>query len=212
MYNLQSELDEILRAQTFSLLTYHIPPEHRDGIDIGKLAGEIGTNNMLSHYGDQPGFIAPPDGPANVYIERIEKIAARIRRIGLVAEDPKYQAASSGVALAIRFQAINSALVKFADRMEDFERRMWGIVVRWLNLGDKQIEVSWSKDFSIADINHEIEVAQNMQTLGAPESYRRAKLKQIASLDLQTSDPVTLDEIIAEIDNMAAEITEPADA
>jgi hypothetical protein len=99
------------------------------------------------------------------------------------------------VALALRFQALNAALVAFARRMEDFERRLWDVVCRWLGVATPPA-VSWSKDYAITDLKMEIEIAQNMAALGAPPAYQTEKLKQLIALDLSSLDPATLESLL----------------
>lgn len=206
LFNLRSELDEILRAQTFSLLTYHVPSELSHTFNAASVAEAIGTHNMLVHHGDLPAFIAPPDGPAKIYLDTIEMLEQRIRDISLNVELSQRQ--ESGISLALRFQALNSSLTFFARRMEDLERRAFGIACRWLGINDNT-STSWSKDYAIADIKVEIETAMNLQLLGAPPEYQRAKLKQIAALDMSEIEEEDMNVILDAIDGMGKEIMPP---
>ncbi len=182
LYNLRSELDEILRAQTFSLLTYKVPAD-RFPLDLGPIAQSIGTHNLLQTFDAGAEFIAPPEGPARVYLEVIAQVEALMRQAALIVDIPSSGQQESGVALQLRFQALNSSLVHFARRMEDFERRVWELVGLWLGI-QPQINISWGQDFSIADLKTELEIAQNMAALNAPPAYQQAKLKQLIQLDL----------------------------
>lgn len=205
LFNARSELDEILRAQTFSLLHYHIPPEQVD-FDAKKVAEAIGTHNMLIHRGDAPGFIAPPDGPATVYLETIGKLEEAIRRVGLDVESDKRNANESGVALQIRFQELNSALTDFARRMEDFECRVWDVASRWLKLSEGKVEVEWAKDFQIADIKTELETLGSMNAEGFPDSAIRQQKRQVAALVFSTAEQETVQKILDDIDGGAVEV------
>lgn len=203
LYNLRSELDEILRAQTFSLLTYKVP-EDRFPLDLGAVAQSIGTHNLLQTFPNGAEFIAPPEGPARVYLDVIAQVEALIRQAALMVDIPNSNSQESGVALKLRFQALNSSLVGFARRMEDFERRMWELVGLWLGI-EPQVSVSWGKDYSIADLKTEIEVAQNMAALNAPPAYQQAKLRQLIQLDLSTLPEDELATVLAGIDEMQQE-------
>jgi hypothetical protein len=203
LYNLRSELDEILRAQTFSLLAYPVTEMQSTTLDPRAIAQVISTHNLLLHYGASPQFIAPPEGPATIYLNVIERVENLIREAALYV-DPASNSQESGVALQMRFQALNSALVHFARRMEDFERRLWNLVGLWLGL-NTVAEIQWDNDYSLADLKLEIEVTQNMAALGAPPAYQAAKMQQLISLDLANLDPDELATILSQVDEGAQE-------
>jgi hypothetical protein len=158
LYNLRSELDEILRAQTFSLLAYQVPSAEAASFNPGQVAEVFSTEALLIYGAEAPRFIAPPDGPATIYQAVIAQVEALIRDAALYVDLPESRATESGVALALRFQALNAALVQFARRMEDFERRLWDVVCRWLGIATPP-EIAWSKDYSLTDLRTEIEIA-----------------------------------------------------
>jgi hypothetical protein len=182
LFNLHSELDEILRAQTFSLLTYQVPPEQGHLFDATVVAGQIGTHNMLVHSGATPTFIAPPDGPATIYLARIAALEEKIRRIGHLVEAPEQ--AESGVALTIRFQQLNSALAHWAGKLADLELRVWALVTRWLGLPFESVSSTWDDDYAITDVAAELNTLAAMQMAGFSEVTLAAKRQQIVALDL----------------------------
>lgn len=206
-FNAASERDEILRSQTFSLLTYQVPSDQVD-FEAGTVAEAIGTHNMLVHRGDAPEFIAPPDGPATIYSEVLAQLEEAIRRVSLTVEQPTQ--AESGVALSIRFQELNSALTHFARRMEDLERRMWDVVCRWLDLPDNT-EVAWAKSYELADLALEMTVLNQMQASGFPPEVIQAEMKNIIGLQFATVDSQEMDDLMMAVDNMATEV-EPVEA
>ena len=210
LYNLRSELDEILRAQTFSLLTYKVPAD-RHPLDLGPIAQSIGTHNLLQTFEQGAEFIAPPEGPARVYLDVIAQVEALIRQAALIVDIPDSRSQESGVALQLRFQALNASLVHFARRMEDFERKVWDLVGLWLGL-EPQISIRWSQDYSLADLKTELEIAQNMNALNAPPAYQQAKLKQLIHLDLATLPDEELAAVIASVDEAGQEAALPMEA
>ncbi len=185
LFNLHSELDEILRSQTFSLLTYQVPPDQGYAFDAAAVAAQIGTHNMLVHSGDTPAFIAPPDGPATIYLARIAALEEKIRRIGHQIEAP--DRTESGVALKIRFQQLNSALSHWAGRMEDLERRVWDLACLWLGI-ENRTQVGWDDDYALTDIATELDALAAMQMTGFSEAVLRAKRQQIVALDFASSE------------------------
>lgn len=210
LYNLRSELDEILRAQTFSLLTFKTPAD-RFPLDLGSIAQSIGTHNLLQTFDGGAEFIAPPEGPARIYLDVIAQVEALIRQAALIVDISSGNNQESGVALQLRFQALNASLVHFARRMEDFERRVWELVGLWLGI-TPQVNISWGKDFSIADLKTELEIAQNMNALNAPPAYQQAKLKQLIQLDLATLPEDELAAMLASVDEVQQEVALPGTA
>ncbi len=207
-YNAAAERDEILRAQTFSLLTYQVG-EKQSGFDAGQVAEAIGTHNMLMHHGATPAFIAPPDGPATIYSQVLQDLEEAIRRIAMTVEQPAQ--AESGVALTIRFQELNSALTGFARRMEDFERRIWDMAARWLNMDDNT-EISWPKSYELADLEMELNILQTMQSTGFPPEVIRTQMESVVGLQFGTHDAADVEALMESVRDAGAEIMpgEPA--
>lgn len=193
MYNLDSELDEILRSQTFSLLTMQVPDGSTDEqrLESAKTVGEtIGTNNLMMHSGSTPAFIAPADGPASIYMERIKDIRDQINEIGLEVAVPNQR--ESGVAMQMRFQAINAELGRFSARMEGMERRAWELSIKWLQM-DGLPETAWPRDFNIADPEQELSILRDMQETAMPqdviiEQQKRVVVTQFAGMDMEAQD------------------------
>jgi hypothetical protein len=195
LFNLDSELDEILRAQTFSLLTMQVPDGSTDEqkLSAAKVAGEtIGTSNLMVHSGSTPAFIAPPDGPARVYLDRIKSINQQIDEIGLNVATVNQQ--ESGIAMSMRFQAINGELSAFSERMEDLERRAWDMSRRWLGL-TQEPTIRWSRDYNLADVQIELGILSEMQATNMPrevivEQQHRITAVQFAGLDVERQDAI----------------------
>ena len=201
LFNLDSELDEILRSQTFSLLTMQTPDNTTEDMKVAmaQTAGQtIGTQNLIVHSGSTPAFIAPPDGPANVYLQRIDKLRAQIDEVGLDIATINQQ--ESGVAMKMRFQAINSALSSCAERTEGLERRAWMLSQKWLQLS-VEVSVSWPRDFDIADVENELKILQDMQSTGMPREVIVGQQKRIVALQFGNSETEDLDLMISAIED-----------
>lgn len=207
LYNLDSELDEILRAQTFSLLTMQVPDDSTvaQKMEAAKAAGEtIGTNNLMVHSGSTPAFIAPPDGPARVYLDRIDKLRDQIGEIGLSVATVNQQ--ESGIAMQMRFQTINAELSRFSVRMEDFERRAWDLSRNWLGMQSAP-DIQWPRDFNIADVEKELKLLTEMQAAGFPPVVIAEQQKRVVSLQFGGLEQDREDEINAAIDERGLETT-----
>jgi hypothetical protein len=187
LFNMESELDEILRNQTFSILALQVPDNATETakINAAQTAGEtISTSNLLMYTGSAPAFVAPSNGPAEAYAARIASIREQVNEIGLNVATVNAQ--ESGIAMQMRFAQINGELARFAAGMEDLERRAWHLTKMWLGM-QTAAEVSWPRDFNLADITAELQIlaemrANNMPTEAIAEQEKRIVNLQFASL------------------------------
>lgn len=206
-FNMDSEFDELLRSQTFSLLTMQVPDNATEAnkLEVAKTAGQtIGTNNLLIHTGTAPQYVAPPNGPATVYLDALKRIEARINEIGLDVRGTASQ--ESGVSLQWRFAALNASLALFSERLEDLERRAWSLSAKWLGLSVAPT-VSWPRDYSIADIAVELTVLQDMQANDMPQEAVALQKKRIVALQFPGLESADLDRVNQAIDSKTQEIT-----
>jgi len=194
LFNLNSELDEILRSQTFSILT--IQARTPKDVEIN-----IGTDNAISYGAEmnKPEFIAPPEAPAKTYQERIEKLEKRINEI--TYDIATTAAKESGIALQIKFQGLNSSLAKFAQKLNDLELRAFDIICRYLDIKN-DIEITYPKDFNITDIMQEINVLESIKDLGYTlPTYEKQKLNSIIKNDLGSLGDDVIKQINSEIED-----------
>ena len=205
IFNARSELDEILRSQTFSLLTLQVPPEADDKAVAGATAA-IGTHSMLVHRGTTaPSFIAPDSGPAQTYLAVIDQLQASIRRVTMEeSTSDASSAAESGVARRMRFEALNADLAVFASRMQQLERRMWALFHRALGTTPRNT-VEWPSDFNLLDTQAELDILLSMQSTGFPPLVQAAKRKAIAGAEFDAADEETKAAVMAAIDEQAQE-------
>jgi len=193
-YNLQSELDEILRYQTFPILTIQGDVE----------ALETGVNNALVYdeASERPDFIAPPSSPAQLIQSRLKELE---EYVATICYDLSTNAGvESGIALDIKFQGLNASLSKFASRLEDFERRFVDMMCIYLSTTN-DIDINYAKDFSIIDVNKEIEIFSSMSELIESPTYFTHKAMQIINNDLTNIEMDTFDTILGELGEVKKE-------
>jgi hypothetical protein len=205
LFNADSELDEILRSQTFSLLTMQVPDDSTAEQKLGaaQVAGQtIGTSNLLVHSGSTPAFIAPPDGPARLYLDRIKDLRAQIDQVALnvVTDNPQ----ESGIARQMRFAAVNGELAYFSQRLEDFERRAWALSQKWLAM-TQPAAVNWPRDFDLADVEQELRILSEMQANAMPAPVIAAQQRRIVAVQFAGLDAPLLDQIHQAIDERTLE-------
>lgn len=193
-YNLKSELDEILRSQTFSLLTMQGEPPAKDEM-------KLSTDNAIFYPPemDRPDFIAPPAAPATVYQSEIESVESSINQVTYDIDTTK--SAESGIALQIKFQGLNGSLSNFAMRLEDLESRAFDIACKYLGI-DNDVMISYPREFHVLDVPKEIETLDAIKQMGYQlPTYEAQKLKRIVQNDLGGVDDETMERITAEIDD-----------
>jgi archaellum component FlaC len=197
-YNLQSELDEILRSQTFSILT--IQADNPSDVEI-----KLSTDNAIAYQKDveRPQFIAPPSAPAEMYQTKIRDIETQIDKIAY--DISTNQSPESGIALDIKFQGLNASLSNFAIRLNDLENRAFDIVCRYFNI-QNDVTITYSKTFSIIDTQKEIAVLEEMKNLINSPTYFKLKAMQIISNDLNTIDPADFAVIAEEVEDSFKEV------
>lgn len=182
LFNAESELDEILRGQTFSVAHMKVPETwtEKQKIDAATTAGiTLGVSNMLLT-SDDFGFVAPPDGPATIYMERIRDLREQIDEIALEVRDSGQ--AESGEAKRLRFQALNGELAAFAGHMESIERRAWELSAKWLGLTQALPTASWSRDYNITDVAVEMQLLADMRDAGMPREVLVEQQRRIVTL------------------------------
>jgi hypothetical protein len=200
LFNAESELDEIIRSVTFPMLTMNVEAGTTEAqkLTMAATAGQtIGSGNLLVHSGTTPSYIAPPNGPAEICIKRIDMLRAQINEIGLSVATINEQ--ESGIAMQMRFQAINAELVRAAERTEDFERRAWALSAKWLGMNTAP-ETEWSRDYNMADIEREMQILADMQAAAMPQEIIRAQQERIVKIQFGNLEQAEVEDLISALD------------
>ena len=199
IFNRKSERDEILRGQTFCLLTLQVTPEQGNTFKPDETAATIGTHSMLVHQGIAPSFIAPDSGPADTYQAVIEQLENSIRRIAMDDSTTPSAQAESGLARRMRFEALNADIATFAVQMQNLERRMWGLFHRALGTTNR-IEVTWPSDYNLIDTLTEIDILSAMQLAAFPAAVLAEKQRAIVAAEFDGAEEPVKAALLASID------------
>lgn len=212
LYNMRSEFDEILRRHTFPIFSAQFPlidpaqNESPESANNRQMALIKALRDAIGNLGSERGivtpgpvqFIAPPDGPATIYMTAIKNMEAKLDEMGLKVNMPGERSAESGVALTVRFQSLNAALIRFARRMEDLERRMWDMAARWVNIKNTS-QIEWPKDYALADTEREIAILQQMEASGMPDGVINKQMGTVISAQYPTVQLDEMDELMASV-------------
>lgn len=201
LYNHCSWLTEILRNQTFPLLTF----PSKEASDL-----IIGNNNALCYDGDsvrfQPGFIYPPSDPASLIQTQIKSMVEDMYRIAGLTFAATTKQEASGISRQWEFERTNQKLSTFAKRCALAERKIMALVSRWMGT-DLRYTVVYSDDFGITDVATELKNAQAVLDMQLTNKIKVEVAKQVLAAYVPELPADRFDAIIADIEKQG---TEPA--
>ncbi len=172
IYNMSSWLNDILINQTFSVLVY--PSNSTDDLILG-------TNNALgfpSEASHEPKFIAPAADPANILHNEIDRLQQECYRMAGVVNITGVKSEQSGVAKQWDFERTNQVLSDFADILENAEMIVADLFKRFTGL-DFEYTVNYPNDFSIADVQAELNNAQIARGLNFGDEFDTCIFKRV---------------------------------
>ena len=185
IYNLSSQLDEILIRVTFP--QFYIQDVIDEETDTEQRAIEIGTGKVLAlppGTSTPPGFVAPPDGPAKLQMEERERLVKMIYSLaGLQRHDPDGIRAQSGVAKSYDFKETNARLSGAAAATERAELQIFDLLRRYGKLAGTALggepNVTYKKDFEMQPFSERLE-----EYLKLTDATLPATAKRMAAADL----------------------------
>lgn len=131
LYNLVSEVRELLRNQTFAILNVPIGQEgsaQREQEQIGK---QSGTGNVL--FSTNPAsFISPQADNVQAYHEHIDRLTRMIYRLAATPWDGDSRDAESADSRKLKRQDMQNVLVKYAGELQRSEMAVLDLVYRAL--------------------------------------------------------------------------------
>lgn len=208
IYNICSELRELLRNQAFSILCFPITQD----ISIEKLQEGInlGSDNMLCYdgtAGKAPFFISPSAEQANLLQAEINRLIEDIYRQANLTGVASVQQRTSGVARQWDFEQTNQALADMAENCEIAEREIVKCFCAYMGEGDNALEykVIYPRDFGIVDVSGELDkVAQALSLNIGTEFDKQVKIKA-AEAYLSNIPDREYDEVVEQIRSNSAD-------
>lgn len=188
--NYLSNLDAIIQDQAFSQL---IMPAQAllPGDDEQEKILELGTKRIFTYDGQAtvpPQYISPDPKQAAMILSVINKIVGEIyHSIGMAGERTKEDNAmgidnSSGVAKAYDFERLNAMLAAKARSLQTLENRLCELVDTWhgknVTPGTYAL-VTYPESFDVRALADELQLAEQLQILAAPDGVRRQQMDAI---------------------------------
>jgi len=173
LYNSCSELKQILREQTFAILTIQGESSEYDEL-------RVGTSKALLYPAERnaPAFISPAGENATVMFEHIDKqISAMFRLAKLEGGSAQFKGQNavqeSGVSKAYDFNETNQALSDKADNLQDAESKIWRIFAKWEN---KEFDGSiiYPDEFSVQRLNDDLNDAERLLKIQLGKTFNLA--------------------------------------
>lgn len=193
LYNHCSWLSEILRNQTFPILT--IPSLEQQEVTVG-------TNNALGYdptTAHEPGFIAPPSDPANVLQNQIQNLIREMYRMASLSYMNDGVSVSSGIARQWEFERTNQQLANFAGQIQKAENDMMRLFCEWAGI-TADYSVSYPSEFGIVDVADEINQAQAVLDLGLTDGLKQEVLKKVITAYCPDIPDERFDELVKEVE------------
>lgn len=201
LYNQLSEMRELFRKQTFSILTLPVV----DADEAQRLRDlTISTENALTFNpsgGGEPAYIAPPADPVKLYLEAIAKTVERIYELANLEFIGGVH--TSGVAMAYQFQQANQSMVDMAMLTERAEIDIAGLVSAWMGEEWSGV-IAYPRDFNLSNLAAELKDAMDAETLGISPTFDRELKKRLARRMLgHNVSQATMESIDREIESGA---------
>ena len=177
IFNALSELREILRGQTFSIFTVPV----RDASEAERLKDlKISVENALSYNpdgGGRPDFVAPPEGPATLYLKYLETQVSAIYSMANLEFTGGVE--QSGIALAFKFQEAQNSLSDLAILCETAEEQVARLVCAWAG-EEWDGKIAYPRRFQVTDLLNELKIAMDALTLSISPTFDKSLKKRIA--------------------------------
>jgi hypothetical protein len=213
LYNLISELRELLRKQTFSILNIPLGTgQDAQPLEQAKaMVGQsTGTTNVL--FTAQPAaYVTADAGNVTVYLECIRTLLRTIYRLANVPFESDSKDAEAADSLKLKREDMNQVLASYASEMQRTEECVAQLWFRG-TYGD-----GWEKEWERAeptitypdtfDVTPFAEILERVQAalslpLGESKAFTVELCKQIAPLLLDDVTPATWQKIFSELENV----------
>ena len=206
IFNLCSEIDELIRNQSFSIFTYPMGA-NQDQEDIKGIV--TGTENAMGYDGtlaNKPEYATPDSSPLEQLREERKDLIAEIYRMAELSFVTGVQAKTSGVAKAWDFETTNRTLADFANNCEQAEREIAVLFELWTN-SKVNYDVKYSDDFGIVDVAAELDKVGKALDLNIGGAFNKAVKKKAVDAYLNDLPEDEFDDVIEDIEARAQDET-----
>lgn len=209
-YNLLSELRELLRGQTFSMLHIGLAEEEQVDEARQRLGNHAGVDNVIYTKGGA-GYVAPPDGPAGVYAQTISDLERKMYRLVGLPWEGDSGVGETADSRRLKAMDLNRFLAKQASECEVAEyaiARLWFLATYGeageARFDSSEVSISYPDEFHTEAILDVVNNARATISLGLgrtadKETKKRALPVLLPDLDIETKKTIEA-EIEAAVD------------
>jgi len=209
-YNLVSELRELERSQTFSMLNIQLGEKETIRDARARLGEYASTETVLWTKGPAD-FIAPPDGPAEIYLKDISALERKMFRLVGLPYDNESKDAESAESRRLGAMDLNRILAGQADEAQRFEwaiARLWykakyGIEEGTRRFQDTDTIILHPDEFFVKETMDTIEEVDAAKKIGMGKTANAMVVKRALPVVLPDLDSESRDTISDEIDAVA---------
>ena len=198
IFNLCSEIDELITKQAFSLFTYPLG-SNSDPNTVKDML--VGTENAVMYDGsvsNPPGYSTPDGMPLEQLRAERADLIKEIYRMAQQSHVTGVESKTSGVAKAWDFEGANQTLSGFAANCEAAERAIAGLFEAWTSTTVGYI-VKYSDDFGIVDVAAALEGVGKALDLAIGGKFDTAVKKKAVDVYLNDLDEEEFDAVVADI-------------
>jgi hypothetical protein len=206
IFNLCSEIDELIRNQSFSVFTYPMG-ERQDQEDVKEIV--TGTENAMGYDGtlsNKPEYATPDSAPLEQLRQERKDLVTEIYRMAELSHVTGVQEKTSGVAKAWDFETTNRTLADFANNCEHGEREIVILFELWTS-SKVNYDVKYSDDFGIVDVIAELDKVGKALDLNIGSQFNKAVKKKAVDVYLNDLPEDEFDAVIEDIEGRAQDET-----
>lgn len=206
LYNLCSEIDELIRNQAFNILTYPAS-EGQNQDDVKEIT--VGTENVMSYDGSlssKPEFIAPSADPLQQLRDERKDLIEEIYRMAELSHVTGVETKASGVAKQWDFNQTNQVLSDFALNAEEAEREVAKVFELWTNT-TVDYYCKYSDDFGIVDVSAALDEVSKALDLNVGGQFNVETKKKAVAVYLNDLPEDRYDAVVEDINSRGQDET-----
>ncbi len=216
-YNMLSELREMLRGQTFSMLNIQLGQDEDIGQARGRLGDAASVETIVWSKGPA-GFIQPDKGPAEVYEAELLALERKMYRLAGLPWDGDSRDAESADSRRLKAMDLNRMLSLYADEAERVE---YALVQLWyrattgitdpdaIAAATNDVLIHYPDEFATVDIAQAAADVRDVVTMQVGQTATAEARKRGVRIVLTDADDELLETIDQEIDAQQAQLSNP---
>lgn len=203
LYNLCSEIDEIIRNQAFNIMIYPVPEGETEIKEV-----MVSTENVLVYDGtltNRPGYISIETGPLEQMRSERKDLVEEIYRMAELSHVTGVETKESGVAKQWDFEQANQVLSDFALNCEEAERDVARVFELWTNSA-VELSCKYSDDFGIVDVSAALDEVSKALDLQIGGKFNLEVKKKATAIYLNDLPEEQFDAVIEDIEKQGDEL------